>query len=94
MLRGAARGAAQLATGNASAEGDYRLTPELIKSRCNEHNIILVTFVNAKRADYGFTWHMHLKRLRLENYLVGAMDRSALQILLKRRDACLVLARL
>ena len=38
---------------------DYRLTKELIRSRCNEHNIILVTFVNSKRADYGYTWAAH-----------------------------------
>ena len=28
--------------------------------------------------DYGYTWAWHLKRLKLENYLVGAMDSEAL----------------
>ena len=57
---------------------DYRLTKELIRSRCNAQNIILVTFVNSKRADYGYTWAGHVKRLNLTNYLVGAMDGDAL----------------
>lgn len=29
--------------------GQYRLTTQLVRSRCNAHNIILVTFVNSKR---------------------------------------------
>ena len=58
---------------------DYRLTKELIRSRCNAHNIILVTFVNSKRADYGYTWAAHVNRLNLTNYLVGAMDGEALK---------------
>ena len=57
---------------------DFKLTKELIRSRCNVHNIILVTFVNSKRADYGYTWAGHVKRLNLTNYLVGAMDAEAL----------------
>ena len=57
---------------------DFKLTPKLIRSRCNAHNIILVTFVNSKRADYGYTWAAHIKRLNLTNYLVGAMDAEAL----------------
>ena len=62
----------------------YRLTPELVRSRCNTHNIILVTFVNSKRADYGYTWAAHVRRLGLSNYLVGAMDSEALRKLVAR----------
>ena len=63
------------AAANASkADNPNRLTPELIRSRCDKHNIILVTFVNSKRADYGYTWAAHIRRLGLINYLVGAMD--------------------
>ena len=42
------------------------------------HQVILVTFVNSKRADYAYTWAAHLQRLGLRNYLVGAMDGEAL----------------
>ena len=31
---------------------DYRLTPSRIRDRCDANNIILVTFVNAKRVEY------------------------------------------
>ena len=62
--------------------GQHLLTKQLIRSRCNEHNIILVTFVNGKRADYAFTWVAHVRRLKLSNYLVGAMDGVALKLLL------------
>ena len=48
------------------------------RSRVDRHNIILVTFVNSKRAGYAYTWASHLHRLGLRNYLVGAMDREAL----------------
>jgi hypothetical protein len=37
-------------TGDALDRTRFRLTKELIRSRCNEHNIILVTFVNCTRA--------------------------------------------
>ena len=47
--------------------------------------MILVTFVNSKRADYGYTWAAHVKRLGLTNYLVGAMDTEALHKL-KEKD--------
>ena len=63
----------------------YKLTSELIRSRCDKYNIILVTFVNSKRADYAFTWASHLKKLMLSNYLVGAMDSAALQKLVARQ---------
>ena len=69
----------------ASAANGHKLTPELIRSRCNKDNVILVTFVNSKRADYGYTWAAHVKRLGLTNYLVGAMDTEALHKL-KERD--------
>ena len=69
------KASADAAAANASkAENPNRLTPELIRSRCDKHNIILVTFVNSKRADYGYTWAAHIRRLGLSNYLVGAMD--------------------
>ena len=42
------------------------------------HQVILVTFVNSKRADYAYTWAAHLQRLGLRNYLIGAMDGEAL----------------
>ncbi|KAL1518775.1 hypothetical protein AB1Y20_003059 [Prymnesium parvum] len=91
MLRGGATSAASLtargraAAANASAAGNPdRLTPELIRSRCDQHNIILVTFVNSKRADYGYTWAAHVRRLGLSNYLVGAMDGEALRKLKAR----------
>ena len=66
------------------ADNGYRLTKELIRSRCNAQNIILVTFVNSKRADYGYTWAAHIRRLNLTNYLVGAMDGDALKKLSAR----------
>ena len=69
----------------ASAANGHKLTPELIRSRCNKDNVILVTFVNSKRADYGYTWAAHVKRLGLTNYLVGAMDTEALHKL-KEKD--------
>ena len=69
----------------AGGREQYRLTRELIRSRCNAHNIILVTFVNSKRADYGYTWAYHVNRLNLTNYLVGAMDGEALNKLSARR---------
>ena len=59
----------------------YRLTKELVRARCDKYNIILVTFVNAKRADYAYTWASHVQRLNLTNYLVGAMDTTALGLL-------------
>lgn len=34
--------------------------------------------------DYGYTWAAHLKRLKLTNYLVGAMDGEALTKLVRR----------
>ena len=75
------------AAANASGAGReaFRLTRFLIRSRCNEHNIILVTFVNYQRCDYGFTWHWHVQRLGLSNYLVGAMDGKALDLLAAKR---------
>jgi len=63
---------------------DYRLTPALIRDRCDENNIILVTFVNAKRVDYAYTWDAHVRRLKLRNYLIGGMDQSALRLLVER----------
>ena len=52
-----------------------------MRARCDKYNIILVTFVNAKRADYAYTWASHVQRLNLTNYLVGAMDTTALGLL-------------
>jgi hypothetical protein len=40
---------------------DYKLTKELIKAHCDRNNVILVTFVNSKRADYAYTWAAHLQ---------------------------------
>ena len=57
---------------------DYRLSVARIKAHCDSHNIILITFVNSKRANYAYTWASHLMRLRLTNYMVGAMDGEAL----------------
>lgn len=67
-----------------SGAPDYRLSVERIKAHCDSHNIILVTFVNSKRANYAYTWASHLMRLRLTNYMVGAMDGEALVKLAKR----------
>jgi len=67
-----------------SGAPDYRLSVERIKAHCDSHNIILVTFVNSKRANYAYTWASHLVRLRLTNYMVGAMDGEALVKLAKR----------
>jgi len=67
-----------------SGAPDYRLSVERIKAHCDSHNIILVTFVNSKRANYAYTWASHLMRLRLTNYMVGAMDGEALVKLTKR----------
>ena len=47
-------------------------------AHCDEHNIVLVTFVNSNRANYAYTWAWHVKRLGLTNYMVGAMDGEAL----------------
>jgi hypothetical protein len=118
----AALGSKQVAAPPPNATNPYRLTPELIKSRCDQNNIILVTFVNSKRADYGYTWASHsarrgdrararpppptpcapppapdarrptpapardlaVRRLKLQNYLIGAMDGEALKKLVAR----------
>ena len=80
-------GVAGAAAAQPAAKWGYKLTPELIKLRCNSDNIILVTFVNAKRANYAYTWAAHLHRLGLSNYLVGAMDSKALDKLINRSIA-------
>jgi hypothetical protein len=77
--------ARSLAANLTGARRLYRLSHGLIRSRCNSHNIILVTFVNYQRCDYGFTWAGHVQRLGLENYLVGAMDGKALETLVAGR---------
>lgn len=76
--------AKQLASNSSGVRGLYRLTHGVIRARCNAHNIILVTFVNYQRCDYGFTWASHVQRLGLDNYLIGAMDGKALEILVGR----------
>jgi len=57
---------------------DYRLSAERIRAHCDDHNIILITFVNSNRANYAYTWAAHVIRLKLTNYMVGAMDGEAL----------------
>ena len=79
-----APGSPAVQIGSNHTANPYALTKELIRSRCDKHNIILVTFVNSKRADYGYTWAAHLRRLGLSNYLVGAMDGQALKKLVAR----------
>jgi hypothetical protein len=63
---------------------DYRLSKERILAHCDAHNIILVTFVNSNRANYAYTWAGHIIRLKLTNYMVGAMDDGALAKLAAR----------
>ena len=80
---GAASGAVP-APVRSSGAPDYTLSVTRIKAHCDSHNIILITFVNSKRANYAYTWAAHLMRLRLTNYMVGAMDGEALVKLTKR----------
>jgi len=80
---GAASGAVP-APVRSSGAPDYTLSVARIKAHCDSHNIILITFVNSKRANYAYTWAAHLMRLRLTNYMVGAMDGEALVKLTKR----------
>lgn len=81
----AASSSSSLAGGGKKLDpADYRLTKERVKAHCDQHNIILVTFVNSKRADYAYTWAWHVRRLGLSNYLVGAMDGEALVKLVDR----------
>ena len=53
---------------------DYRLTKDRILAHTDANNVILVTFVNAQRADYAYTWAWHVRRLGLKNYMIGALD--------------------
>ena len=51
---------------------DYRLSAERIRAHCDDHNIILITFVNSNRANYAYTWAAHVIRLQLRGSVQSA----------------------
>ena len=52
------------------------------------NNQIILTFVNRVRLDFATTWVMHVKRLGLTNWLIGATDRASLRELKRSRYPC------
>ena len=52
------------------------------------NNQIILTFVNRVRLDFATTWVMHVKRLGLTNWLIGATDRASLRELRRSRYPC------
>lgn len=52
------------------------------------NNQIILTFVNRVRLDFATTWVMHVKRLGLTNWLIGATDRASLRELKRSSYPC------
>ena len=56
-----------------------RLTTELAKAHASKDNLLIVTYVNANRLDFVYTFVKHLIALGQRHYLIGALDEKALR---------------
>jgi len=59
---------------------DYKISKEMVK-RIAKDNMVMVTWANFHYLDFTINWVYHVKKLGIENYMVGAMDNKMLNAL-------------